>query len=101
MGAAGGGGAHYNSNSAGGKGGSGVVVIASAGQPLVSISSGLTYTLDTSSRPGFWLYRFTAGAGSIVGGIYCIMNSAVSGGGWMMAMKATRGNTFSYCNKQS
>jgi hypothetical protein len=28
--------------------------------------------------------------------IYCIMNSAVSGGGWMMAMKATRANTFSY-----
>ena len=28
--------------------------------------------------------------------VYCIMNSAISGGGWMMAMKATRGNTFSY-----
>lgn len=28
--------------------------------------------------------------------IYCIMNSAVNGGGWMMAMKATRGNTFNY-----
>lgn len=28
--------------------------------------------------------------------IYCIMNSAIDGGGWMMAMKATRGNTFNY-----
>lgn len=28
--------------------------------------------------------------------IYCIMNSAVDGGGWMMALKATRGTTFSY-----
>lgn len=28
--------------------------------------------------------------------IFCIMNSAVHGGGWMMAMKATRGNTFNY-----
>jgi hypothetical protein len=28
--------------------------------------------------------------------VYCIMNSAVNGGGWMMAMKATRGTTFNY-----
>ena len=28
--------------------------------------------------------------------IYCIMDSAVDGGGWMMAMKATRGTTFFY-----
>ncbi len=28
--------------------------------------------------------------------IYCIMNSAVDGGGWMMMMKATRGTTFQY-----
>lgn len=28
--------------------------------------------------------------------IYCIMNSAYDGGGWMMAMKATRGTTFQY-----
>jgi hypothetical protein len=28
--------------------------------------------------------------------VYCIMNSAVSGGGWMMAMKATRGTTFPF-----
>lgn len=28
--------------------------------------------------------------------IYCLMNSAVNGGGWMMMMKATRGATFQY-----
>ena len=28
--------------------------------------------------------------------IYCIMNSAVDGGGWMMMMKATTGTTFNY-----
>ena len=28
--------------------------------------------------------------------VYCLLNSAVDGGGWMMAMKATRGTTFNY-----
>lgn len=28
--------------------------------------------------------------------VYCLMNSAVNGGGWMMMMKATRGATFQY-----
>lgn len=28
--------------------------------------------------------------------IYCIMNSAYNGGGWMMTLKATRGTTFNY-----
>jgi hypothetical protein len=28
--------------------------------------------------------------------VYCIMNSVYDGGGWMMAMKATRGTTFNY-----
>jgi hypothetical protein len=28
--------------------------------------------------------------------VYCIMNSSFDGGGWMMAMKATRGTTFNY-----
>lgn len=28
--------------------------------------------------------------------VFCLMNSAVDGGGWMMAMKATRGTTFNY-----
>lgn len=28
--------------------------------------------------------------------VYCLMNSIYDGGGWMLAMKATRGTTFSY-----
>lgn len=28
--------------------------------------------------------------------VYCLLNTAVNGGGWMMAMKATRGSTFQY-----
>jgi len=28
--------------------------------------------------------------------IFCLLNSAVNGGGWMLMMKATRGTTFSY-----
>lgn len=28
--------------------------------------------------------------------VYCVMNSAMDGGGWMMMMKATRGSTFPY-----
>lgn len=30
--------------------------------------------------------------------IYCILNSSVDGGGWMMAMKATTGTTFQYAS---
>lgn len=30
--------------------------------------------------------------------IYCILNSAVNGGGWMMMMKATTGTTFQYAS---
>jgi hypothetical protein len=43
-----------------------VVIIAYQGPPLSNISAGLTYTLDTTSRPGFNVYRFTAGSGSII-----------------------------------
>jgi hypothetical protein len=28
--------------------------------------------------------------------VFCLMNSSANGGGWMMAMKATRGTTFNY-----
>jgi hypothetical protein len=29
------------------------------------VSAGLTYTLNTESRPGFLVYSFTAGTGNI------------------------------------
>jgi hypothetical protein len=40
----------------------------------------------------YWINLPTAGATQI----YCIMNPAYAGGGWMMAMKGTRGTTFQY-----
>ena len=40
----------------------------------------------------YWITLPTVGATQI----YCILDRAVDGGGWMMAMKATRGNTFNY-----
>jgi len=51
----------------GSAGGSGVVIIAypSSFADLSSIGGGLTYTLDTVGRPGFKVYRFTAGTGTI------------------------------------
>lgn len=40
----------------------------------------------------YWIYLPGVGAQQV----YCIMNPNVDGGGWMMAMKATRGTTFNY-----
>ena len=50
-----------------GVGGSGVVVIAYpiTASPIATISAGLTYTVDTATRAGYRVYRFTAGSGTI------------------------------------
>ena len=40
----------------------------------------------------YWINLPTVGPTQV----YCIMDSAVDGGGWMMAMKATTGATFQY-----
>lgn len=58
-----GGGGGGNGSGAGGKdGGSGVVIIAA--QEAATTVTG-TYTVDTSGRPGWHVYTFTAGTGSI------------------------------------
>lgn len=46
----------------------------------------------TNSNGVYWINLPTAGPTPV----YCIMDSAWNGGGWMMAMKATRGTTFSF-----
>jgi hypothetical protein len=46
----------------------------------------------TTTNGVYWINLPTVGATQV----YCIMDSAVDGGGWMMAMKATRGTTFNY-----
>jgi hypothetical protein len=65
----GGGGAGGNSptSASGGNGGSGVVIIAYADTfpNLSNIGGTLVWTLDIASRPGFKVYRFTAGTGTI------------------------------------
>lgn len=46
----------------------------------------------TSVSGLYWINLPTVGPTQI----YCIMDSNINGGGWMMAMKATRGTTFNY-----
>lgn len=46
----------------------------------------------TATDGVYWINLPTAGPRQI----YCIMDSAYDGGGWMMALKATRGTTFSF-----
>ena len=51
-----------------GAGGSGVVIMAyaSAGtSPLTTIDAGLTYSLDTTTRAGYRIYKFTQGTGTV------------------------------------
>jgi hypothetical protein len=72
-GGGGGGGTWDNSNPQasnawyGAAGGSGIVVVAypNSYPNITSIGGGLTYTLDTTTRPGFKVYKFTAGTGSV------------------------------------
>ncbi len=50
-----------------GAGGSGLCVIAypTSYPAIASIGGGLTYSVDTSSRPGYRIYTFTAGTGTV------------------------------------
>lgn len=107
-GGGGGGGAHYNANNNGGEGGSGIVVVR---YPITRAIQTPMPTLDgtTSDKAApsalyikqnfpastdgvYWINLPTVGPTQI----YCIMDSAYDGGGWMMMMKATRGTTFQY-----
>jgi hypothetical protein len=50
-------------------------------------------TLTGTNTDGvYWIDLPTVGPTQV----YCIMDSSWNGGGWMMAMKATRGTTFNY-----
>jgi hypothetical protein len=47
-------------------GGSGIVIIAyPSDKDAAAVSSGLTYSVSTSSRSGYRVYSFTAGTGTI------------------------------------
>ncbi|MEO7046901.1 MAG: fibrinogen-like YCDxxxxGGGW domain-containing protein, partial [Ferruginibacter sp.] len=60
----------------------------SAGISAQQIKADFPYSTDGV----YWINLPVAGPTQI----YCIMNSAVDGGGWMLMMKATAGNTFEY-----
>jgi hypothetical protein len=62
----GGGAGCWNNTPSGAAGGSGVVIVAypTSFRPLKA-SLGLVYTIDTVTRPGYRVYRFTSGSGSI------------------------------------
>lgn len=111
-GGGGGGGSHYQQNNRGGQGGSGIVIVRylipkNFSRPTIQnfgsyyafsdgtyASSALEYKkYDPNCVDG--VYRVdipTVGLRDI----YCLMGNAYDGGGWMMAMKATRGTTFAY-----
>ncbi len=62
----GGGGAGYPGTVAGGAGSGGLVVLAYPSSITdLSVSPGLTYTLDTATRSGYKVYKFTSGSGTI------------------------------------
>jgi hypothetical protein len=61
-----GGGGGGNNPTATGLGGSGIIILAhSNAYSLATVSAGLTYSVSTASRPGFIVYSFTAGIGTI------------------------------------
>jgi hypothetical protein len=42
-----------------------IIAYPSTNTALASIGGGLTYTVDTSTRAGYRVYKFTAGTGTI------------------------------------
>jgi hypothetical protein len=70
LGGGGGGGGYSGTGSSyipSGSGGKGVVILAysNAIPPISNIPAGLTYTVDTSTRSGYRVYKFTSGSGTI------------------------------------
>jgi len=63
----GGGGGGAGSSATGSSGGSGVVIIAypNTNPNITTIPGTLTYTLDTTTRSGYKVYKFTAGSGTV------------------------------------
>ena len=99
-------------NGRGGNGGSGVVVVryrrnsTPITAPAIIRTGMLGATPSNPANSALDILKNNAGAPDGVyyinlptAGItrtYCVMNPAFNGGGWMLAMKATRGDTFPY-----
>ena len=74
-----------------------IKVARTAGDGLTSATASASASQIKLDYPGstdgvYWIDLPTVGPTQI----YCIMNSAVDGGGWMLAMKATTATTFNY-----
>jgi hypothetical protein len=63
----------------------------SAGNPATSAEDVRRYNPQATDGV-YWINLPAVG----VRQVFCVMNPAWAGGGWMMAMKATRGGTFTY-----
>jgi hypothetical protein len=63
----------------------------SAGAAGVSAAQ-IKLDTGTTTDGAYWINLPTVGPTQV----YCLMDPKWDGGGWMMAMKATRGNTFNY-----
>lgn len=57
-----------------------------------ALSASDLVSLGLTSNGVYWINLPTVGPTQI----YCILNSAYNGGGWMLALKATTGTTFNY-----
>lgn len=72
---------------------SGYTVADGSSSSLAADSAEAIISLTGTTTDGvYWINLPSVGATQV----YCIMNRAYDGGGWMMAMKATRGTTFNY-----
>lgn len=113
-GGGGGGAAGWGSigNGRGGDGGSGIVIVryrrnlSTATAPAFIRTGMLGATPNNPANSAQEILRYNGGAPDGVYYInlpdvgvtraYCLMNPAFKGGGWMLALKATRGTTFNY-----
>jgi hypothetical protein len=55
-------------------------------------ATAIKYLTGTTTNGTYWINLPTVGATQI----FCIMDNAFAGGGWMMALKANTGTTFNY-----
>lgn len=67
-------------------------VVGSSSQNPGTSALAIKNATGTNRNGVYWINLPTVGATQV----YCIMDSNVCGGGWMLALKATRGATFSF-----
>jgi len=73
---------------------SGTIIIKDGSSPATAAVSAASIKTQTGTNTDgtYWIDLPTVGPTLV----YCLMNSSANGGGWMLAMKSTRGTTFNY-----